>query len=64
VITFLVLCLPLVSLPALSASVGGLKTEATRGWYVAGAALNSAYCLLLNVPILTLVTVYMHGFRR
>jgi hypothetical protein len=58
VITILVLFLPLVSLPALSAAVGGLKSKAIRGWYVAGVVLNAAYCLLLWVPIISLVERY------
>jgi hypothetical protein len=59
-ITFLILLFPLISLPALSAAVGGLKTKSTRGWYLAGAVLNAVYCLLLQVPILTLATIVMH----
>ena len=64
VITLLVLLFPLVCLPALSAAIGGLKTRATRGWYFVGAVLNSAYGLLLVVPILTLVTIALHSFKR
>lgn len=55
IITVLVLFLPLVSLPALSAAVGGLKTKAIRGWYGAGVVLNAAYGLFLWVPIRTLI---------
>jgi|GEM_PF-4034941 hypothetical protein len=64
VITVGVLFLPLVSVPALSAAVWGFRTGATRGWYVAGAVLNSLYCLLLSVPILTIFTYLIHGARR
>jgi hypothetical protein len=64
VITVLVLFLPLVSLPALSAAVGGLKGKAIRGWYVAGVALNAVYCLFLWVPIVSLVTTVMHGVKK
>lgn len=63
-ITFLVLLFPLVSLPALSAALGGFRTKATRGWYVAGVALNAAYCLLLCVPILSFATIVMHGVKE
>jgi hypothetical protein len=56
-VTTLVLFLPLVSLPALSAAVGGLKTKANRGWYVAGVVLNAAYCLFLWVPIISVITI-------
>jgi hypothetical protein len=54
----LVLFLPLVSLPALSAAVGGLKTKAIRGWYGAGVVLNAAYGLFLWVPIRTLIMMF------
>ena len=64
VITFLVLFLPLVSLPALSAAMGGLKTKAIRGWYVAGVVLNAVYCLFLSTPIVTIFTMYFHGVKR
>jgi uncharacterized membrane protein len=53
-ITVLTLFLPLISLPALTAALGALKTQAMIGWYVAGVVLNAAYCLLLWVPIRTL----------
>lgn len=64
VITLLVLFLPVVSLPALSAAVSGLKTKAIRGWYVAGVVLNAAYCLLLWVPVVSLVVRFMHGVNK
>ena len=57
VVTTLVLFLPLISLPALSASVAGLKIKAIRGWFVTGVVLNAAYCLFLWVPIVSLVTI-------
>jgi uncharacterized membrane protein len=53
-ITVLTLFLPLISLPALTAALGALKTQAMIGWYVAGVVLNAAYCVLLWVPIRTL----------
>jgi hypothetical protein len=58
VITVLVLFLPLVSLPALSAAVGGWKTKAIHSWYVAGAVLNAVYCLFLWIPIRTLIMMF------
>ena len=63
-ITIVVLFLPLVSIPALSAAVGGLRTKATRGWYLAGAVLNSVYCLLLSTPVVTIITMSIHGVKR
>jgi sterol desaturase/sphingolipid hydroxylase (fatty acid hydroxylase superfamily) len=59
-ITLAVLFIPVLSIPALAAAVGALKTKALRGWYVAGAVLNSAYCLLLAFPILFLVNYFIH----
>jgi hypothetical protein len=64
VITVLVLFLPLVSLPALLAAMGGLKTKAIRSWYVTGVVLNAVYCLFLWVPIITMFTMYIHGVKR
>jgi hypothetical protein len=60
VMTLAVLFFPLLSIPALAAAVGGLKAKAERGWYVAGAALNAAYGLLLVFPILLLATYLIH----
>jgi hypothetical protein len=64
VVTFATLFLPAVSIPALAAAAGALKTKAMRGWSIAGVILNSAYCLLLSVPVLTLATYLMHAPRR
>jgi hypothetical protein len=63
-ITIAALFLPLVSIPALWAAVGGLKARTQRGWYVAGVVLNSAYCLLLSVPVLALVSMLAYGSRK
>jgi hypothetical protein len=48
----------------LSGAVGVLITKATRGWYLAGAVLNSVYCLLLSTPVVTIVTMSIHGVKR
>ena len=63
-VTLSVLFFPVVSIPALAAAVGDLKAKAMRGWSIAGIVLNSAYCLLLALPILSLVTFFIHGSRR
>jgi len=64
VVTLLVLFVPLVSLPALSAALGGLKTKAIRGWCVAGVVLNAVYLLFLWVPIVSLVTYFIHSVGK
>jgi len=63
-ITLLALLFPLISLPALSAAIAGLKMKAARGWYLTGAVLNATYCFFLSVPILTLVTIAIHSGKR
>lgn len=63
-ITVAVLFLPLVSIPALWAAVSGIKTKTLRAWCVAGTVLNSAYCLLLSVPIQTLAAMFVHGAKK
>lgn len=64
VIIFLVLSLLLASLPAMSAAVGGLKTNAIRGWYAAGVVLNAVYCLLPWVPNVSMVTRFVHEVNK
>ena len=59
-----VLFFPLVSIPALWAAVGGLKTNTLRYWYVAGALLNSAYCLLLSIPMLAIATIIINSAKK
>jgi ABC-type uncharacterized transport system fused permease/ATPase subunit len=60
-VTLAALFLPLIAIPVLWAAVGGLKTKAPRAWYVAGTALNAAYCLLLLVPIQTIAMMVKSG---
>jgi hypothetical protein len=63
-VTVAALFLPLVSIPAVWAAVSGIKTKILRSWYVAGAVLNSAYCLLLSVPIQTISAMFLHSAKK